>query len=219
MSIVAPERTTLVGAAGDIETLVELPDPALYSQPRAVAVCCHPHPLFGGAMINKVIHTVARSFVASGAVAIRFNFRGVGASAGVHDAGRGELDDLIRVAEWARARWPATPLWLGGFSFGAWMVLRAHAILTPQLLVTVAPPVGRWSFDDIPKPRCPWLVVQGSNDELVDAEVVRRYAHTLDPAVDYVEIEAADHFFHGRLHAVSDAVSRVANSPHRARYE
>lgn len=219
MSIVAPERTTLVGAAGDIETLVELPDPALYSQPRAVAVCCHPHPLFGGAMINKVIHTVARSFVASGAVAIRFNFRGVGASAGVHDAGRGELDDLIRVAEWARARWPATPLWLGGFSFGAWMVLRAHAILTPQLLVTVAPPVGRWSFDDIPKPRCPWLVVQGSNDELVDAEVVRRYAHTLDPAVDYVEIEAADHFFHGQLHAVSDAVSRVANSPHRARYE
>ncbi len=204
----------LAGAAGDIETLIELPDPNLYPQPRAVAVCCHPHPLFGGAMTNKVIHTVARSFVANGAIALRFNFRGVGASGGVHDAGRGELDDLIRVVEWARARWPSLPLWLGGFSFGAWMVLRAQAALAPQLLVTVAPPVGRWSFDDVQKPGCPWLVVQGSKDELVDAQTVMRYARTLDPAVDYIEIEGADHFFHGRLHLVGDEVSRVASSPH-----
>lgn len=217
MSIAAPERTLLAGVAGDIETLIELPDSDLHSQPRAIAVCCHPHPLFGGAMTNKVIHTVARSFIASGAIALRFNFRGVGASAGVHDAGRGELDDLIRVVEWARARWPFLPLWLGGFSFGAWMVLRAHAVLAPQLLVTVAPPVGRWNFDDVQKPHCPWLVVQGSKDELVDAQAVRRYAQTLDPSVDYVEIEGADHFFHGRLHELKDEVSRVASSPHLER--
>jgi alpha/beta superfamily hydrolase len=216
LSIAAPERTMLAGAAGDIETLIELPDPDLYPQPRAVAVCCHPHPLFGGAMTNKVIHTVARSFVANGAIALRFNFRGVGASAGVHDAGQGELADLIRVVEWARARWPSLPLWLGGFSFGAWMVLRAHALLAPQLVVTIAPPVGRWSFDDVQKPHCPWLVVQGSKDELVEAQAVRSYAHMLDPSVDYVEIEGADHFFHGRLHEVKDEVSRVASSPHLA---
>lgn len=217
MSIAAPERTMIVGAAGDIETLIELPDPDGYPQPRAIAVCCHPHPLFGGAMTNKVIHTVARSFVASGAIALRFNFRGVGASAGVHDEGRGELDDLIRVVEWARERWPSLPLWLGGFSFGAWMVLRAHAVLAPRLMVTVAPPVGRWSFDEVKKPRCPWLVVQGSKDELVDAQAVRGYATTLEPTVDYVEIEGADHFFHGRLHEVKDEVIRVASSPHLAR--
>ena len=217
MSIAAPERMMLAGAAGDIETLIELPDPTRYPQARAVAVCCHPHPIFGGAMTNKVIHTVARSFVANGAIALRFNFRGVGASAGVHDAGRGELDDLIRVVEWARERWPSLPLWLGGFSFGAWMVLRAQAKLAPQLLVTVAPPVGRWSFDDVQKPGCPWLVVQGSKDELVDAQTVKRYAETLDPAVDYVEVEDADHFFHGRLHLVGDAVSRAASSQHLER--
>lgn len=219
MSIAAPERMMVAGAAGDIETLIELPDPTRYPQPRAVAVCCHPHPLFGGAMTNKVIHTVARSFVANGAIALRFNFRGVGASAGVHDAGRGELDDLICVVEWARARWPSLPLWLGGFSFGAWIVLRAQATLAPQLLVTVAPPVGRWSFDDVSKPDCPWLVVQGSKDELVDAQTVKLYAKTLDPAVDYVEVEDADHFFHGRLHLVGDEVSRVASSPRLERCE
>jgi alpha/beta superfamily hydrolase len=97
------------------------------------------------------------------------------------------------------------------------MVLRAHATLAPQLLVTVAPPVGRWSFDDVSKPDCPWLVVQGSKDELVDAQTVKRYAKTLDPAVDYVEVEDADHFFHGRLHLVGDEVSRVASSPHLER--
>lgn len=212
MSIAAPERVMLTGAAGDIEALIESPDPLVYPQPRAVAICCHPHPLFGGAMTNKVIHTVARSFVASGAIAIRFNFRGVGASAGVHDEGRGELDDVLNIADWAQARWPSVPLWLGGFSFGAWMVLRAQAALEPELLVTVAPPVGRWSFDEVRAPQCPWLVVQGSRDELVDAEAVRRYAHELVPQVDFVEITDADHFFHGRLHELRDEVSRAASN-------
>lgn len=214
MSIAAPERTILAGAAGNIEALIEYPNPSGYPQPRAVAICCHPHPLFGGSMTNKVIHTVARSFVASGAVAIRFNFRGVGASAGVHDEGRGELDDLLSIARWTSARWPSTPLWLGGFSFGAWMVLRAQGALEPKLLVTVAPPVGRWNFDEVRAPRCPWLVVQGSRDELVDADAVRRYAHQLVPQVDFVEIADADHFFHGRLHELQDEVRRVASNPH-----
>jgi len=213
LSIAAPERVMLTGEAGNIEALIESPDPLAYPQPRAIAICCHPHPLFGGAMTNKVIHTVARSFVANGAIAIRFNFRGVGASAGVHDEGRGELDDVLRIADWARARWPSVPLWLGGFSFGAWMALRAQGLLEPQLLVTVAPPVGRWSFDEVRAPRCPWLVVQGSRDELVDAEAVRRYAHELVPQVDFVEITDADHFFHGRLHELRDEVSRVASNP------
>jgi len=107
------------GAAGDIETLIESPSVA----PIAVAICCHPHPLFGGSMTNKVIHTVAKTFLAAGSVVIRFNFRGVGASAGVHDEGRGETDDVVALARWARERWPGLPLWLGGFSFGGYVAL------------------------------------------------------------------------------------------------
>ena len=138
MSTVSPERLLLPGAAGVIETLVESPQAA----PRAVAVCCHPHPLFGGTMTNKVIHTVARSFVASNAITIRFNFRGVGLSEGTHAGGDGETEDVIGLAAWARNRWPGLPLWLAGFSFGAWVALRAQSILQPSLLVTVAPGLG-----------------------------------------------------------------------------
>lgn len=205
MSIAAPERHLIVGEAGVIEALVEQPA-ATFSSPRAVAVCCHPHPLFGGSMTNKVIHTVARSFVAAGAVTVRFNFRGVGASEGVHDEGRGELNDLLRVTEWQQERYPHLPLWLGGFSFGAWMVLRAEARLAPALLVTVAPPVGRWDFSAVGSPLGAWLTVQGTHDELVDAALVRDFVAAKSASAECVMLDQADHFFHGRLHELRDAI-------------
>lgn len=200
-STVGPE---VVGAAGAIEVVVDLPAAA----PRAVALCCHPHPLYGGTLTNKVIHTVARGFVAQGAAAVRFNFRGVGASQGVHDGGRGETDDLVTVAAWARARWPGLPLWLGGFSFGSYVALNGTPRLAPALLATVAPPVGRWDFSHIAAPACPWLVVQGSADELVDAAEVARWAGALQPAVRIALMDGASHFFHGRLRELQDAVER-----------
>jgi alpha/beta superfamily hydrolase len=204
-STVGPDggRGLIAGAAGDIELIVDLPAAA----PRAVAVCCHPHPLFGGTLTNKVIHTVARSFTTQGAVAVRFNFRGVGASQGAHDDGIGETDDLVTVAEWARSRWPDLPLWLGGFSFGSYVALRGAARLAPALLVTVAPPVGRWDFSSIAAPTCPWLVVQGSEDELVPAAGVVAWAQALQPAVRIAMLDGATHFFHGRLHELQDAVA------------
>ena len=198
-------RQLIAGAAGDIELIVDLPAAA----PGAVAVCCHPHPLFGGTLTNKVIHTVARSFTTQGAVAVRFNFRGVGASQGAHDDGIGETDDLVTVAEWARSRWPDLPLWLGGFSFGSYVALRGAARLAPALLVTVAPPVGRWDFSSIAAPTCPWLVVQGSEDELVPAAGVVAWAQALQPAVRIAMLDGATHFFHGRLHELQDAVAAV----------
>lgn len=208
MSTVAPERLLLQGAAGHIETLIESPATA----PCAVAICCHPHPLFGGTITNKVIHTVARSFLAAGAVAVRFNFRGVGASEGVHDGGTGEAQDVLALAEWARSRWPGLPLWLGGFSFGSWIALRTQSTIKPQRLVTVAPPVGRWDFSAIEPPQCPWLVIQGDKDELVDASTVGRWVSSLEGhgrcAPSLVMLSGADHFFHARLHEVRDAVSR-----------
>lgn len=210
-STVGPEPTgagglRLAGAAGDIEVVVDLPA----ATPRAVAVCCHPHPLYGGALTNKVIHTVARAFAARGAAAVRFNFRGVGASQGVHDEGRGETDDLVTVAAWARARWPGVPLWLGGFSFGAYVALQGAARLAPGLLVTVAPPAGRWDFSGIAAPACPWLVVQGSEDELVPAAGVVAWARSLQPAVRIAMLEGATHFFHGRLRELQDTVEAFA---------
>jgi len=204
-STVGPDggRRLIAGAAGDIELIVDLPAAA----PRAVAVCCHPHPLFGGTLTNKVIHTVARSFTTQGAAAVRFNFRGVGASQGAHDDGIGETEDLVTVAEWARSRWPDLPLWLGGFSFGSYVALRGAARLAPALLVTVAPPVGRWDFSSIAAPTFPWLVVQGSEDELVPAAGVVAWAQTLQPAVRIAMLDGATHFFHGRLHELQDAAS------------
>ncbi|MFM7432556.1 MAG: alpha/beta hydrolase [Gammaproteobacteria bacterium] len=201
----AVERILFPGAAGDIETLVESPSGA----PVAVAICCHPHPLFGGSMTNKVIHTVAKTFLAAGAVVIRFNFRGVGASAGVHDDGRGEVDDVIALAKWARERWSDLPLWLGGFSFGTWIALRAP--VSPALLVTVAPPVGRWDFSKISPPQCPWLVIQGDRDDLVDANAVEQWVRA-SGASSLVRLPEADHFFHARLHELRDAVAAFVAS-------
>ncbi|HET6726287.1 MAG TPA: alpha/beta fold hydrolase, partial [Gammaproteobacteria bacterium] len=148
-------KLTLSGGAGDIEALLDEPRGA----PTAIAVVCHPHPLFQGTMHNKVAHILARALTDLGALALRFNFRGVGASAGEHDGGDGETDDAVAVAEWLREQHPALPFWLGGFSFGAMVTLRAASRLQPAALVTVAPPVERLS--PFAHPHCPWLLLQG----------------------------------------------------------
>ena len=215
---VVPEPLRLEGGAGTIEALLECPAtldtgggaPVVVSAPRSVALCCHPHPLYGGSLSNKVIHTVARAFVAAGVPALRFNFRGVGASAGVHDEGRGETEDLVAVAGQLRRRFPGADLWLAGFSFGAWVSLRATARLVPARLVTVAPPAGRWDFADIAAPACPWLLLQGTADELLDATEVETWARALSPEAQITLLPDASHFFHGRLHEVRDLVEAFA---------
>jgi alpha/beta superfamily hydrolase len=222
-SISGPERLSLDGPAGALEALLEWPTPAgagaAGPDPAAVGIVCHPHPLFGGTLTNKVVHTVARAFRARGAATLRFNFRGVGASAGQYDEGRGETDDLLAVAAWAGRRWPAAALWLGGFSFGSWVALRAVDRLVPRRLVTVAPPVGRWDFGALPTPRCPWLVVQGDRDELVDASAVAAWAAASGASPQLTVLAGADHFFHGRLHDLTDAVGAFldASGPDQAR--
>ena len=118
-----PHRVTIPGPAGDIEAVVETPEGAA---PAAFAVVCHPHPLFGGTLDNKVVHTLARTFQELGAPTIRFNFRGVGRSAGSFANGAGESEDASAVIEWGRARWPGASLWLAGFSFGGAIAIRVH---------------------------------------------------------------------------------------------
>jgi len=200
----APQPARIDGPAGVLEARVE--DPAPGATPAAVGVVCHPHPLYGGTMQNKVVHTLARAMQELGVPTVRFNFRGVGASAGQYDRGVGELEDALAVCAWARRRWNCEQLWLAGFSFGAAVALQAAAAVHPRALVTVAPPVGRILVEAVPRPDCPWLVVQGDDDELVDATLVRRWAGGFVPPPRLVVLAGAEHFFHGRLEQLRAAV-------------
>lgn len=158
-------------------------------------------------MHNKVAHTLARAALARGAPALRFNFRGVGRSAGVHDEGRGEADDALAAIEWMRGRHPGAELWLMGFSFGAMVALRVAAAAAASRLVTVAPAVTRPGFELSAPPTMPWLLVQGSADELVDAAAVRAWAAQQAPPPLLHEMPGVSHFFHGHLHELRDAVA------------
>jgi alpha/beta superfamily hydrolase len=173
-----------------------------------VGVVCHPHPLYGGTMQNKVVHTLARAMQELGAPTVRFNFRGVGASAGSYDAGRGELEDAIAVVAWARSRWVCDALWLAGFSFGSAIALQAAPAVHPLALVTVAPPVGRILAHETAHPGCPWLVVQGDADELVDFATVRAWIARFEAPPELVVMAGAEHFFHARLGELRAAVMR-----------
>ena len=165
-------------------------------------------------MQNKVVHTLARAMQELGAATVRFNFRGVGASAGTHDEGRGEIDDAVAVAGWARTRWRCERLWLAGFSFGAAVALQAAPRLSTERLVTVAPPVGRLGLDRRPRrPQAAWLIVQGDADELVDAAEVARWAAGYEPRPELVELKGAEHFFHGRLTELRELVKGFLGGP------
>ncbi len=203
------ERLAIAGPAGDLEALIETPVPSAASAAAPVSafgVICHPHPLYGGTMDNKVVHTLARAFGERGAPAIRFNFRGVGASAGSYDDGRGETDDALAVIAWGRARWPQAALWLAGFSFGGAVAVLAAAQAHPSRVVLVAPGVTKIDVTRAPPPKCPWLIVQGDADEVVPAPFVLEWAQTLKPAPQIALMPGAGHFFHGRINELRELV-------------
>lgn len=188
---------SIPGPAGAIEAAFDPPEAA--PQPL-LAIVCHPLPIEGGTMHNKVVTMAARALRECGIATLRFNFRGVGQSDGSWDDGRGELDDLRAVAAWARARHPDKALWLAGFSFGAWVSLRAAVELRAAALISIAPPVGRhWDFDGIALPDMPWLVIQGEADEIVDADAVRAWVASLPAPPQLLEMPDTSHFFHRKL--------------------
>lgn len=198
------ESLTLDGPAGRIEALLETPR----EPPAAVAVLCHPHPQFQGTMLNKVVHTLARSALDLGAAALRFNFRGVGASDGVYGKGVGEVEDALAAVAAARARFPAAEVWLCGFSFGGMVACAAALEARPARLITVAPAAGRMAgLLDGRQPACPWLVVQGDADEVVPADEVVAWVNALDPGPELVVLPGVDHFFHGRLTPLRETVT------------
>jgi hypothetical protein len=180
---------------------VDLPE----RDPAAVAVLCHPHPLQQGTMNNKVVTTLARAFRLLGAAAVRFNFRGVGGSAGSHDDGRGERDDALAVVRLACTEWPNRPLYLGGFSFGGAIALAVADSARPRGLVTVAPAIARLPSGYAP-PDCRWLLVQGDCDDVIDPEEVLAWARALARPPEVAVLHGVGHFFHGQLAALQARV-------------
>lgn len=193
------------GPAGILEGLVDSPETA----PRAVAVVCHPNPVQGGSMQNKVAYILARAFNDMGAVSLRFNFRGVGKSVGTFDNGIGEIDDALAAIDWFMAQHPGLPLWLGGFSFGGYVALRAQSQRPVERLVTVAPAVQRFAATPIVPPVCPWLLVQGDADDVVPPGEVLGWAQGLARQPQLAVLPGAGHFFHGRLNELREAVVRA----------
>jgi uncharacterized protein len=194
----------LPGPAGAIETLVAMPAAA----PQGIAVICHPHPLHGGALSNKVTYQLASCALKAGFAAARFNFRGVGRSEGLHDEGRGETEDALAVVAFLRGQLPGAPLLLAGFSFGAFVSLKAAARAQPALQVSIAPPFKYFEAEPLPpRPDAPWLVVHGRDDDVVDYAATKAVLERYQPPPEMVTLDGVGHFFHGRLRDLEHAVS------------
>jgi alpha/beta superfamily hydrolase len=198
------QRLQLQGAAGAIEVLRDAPA----STPLGVAVIAHPHPLFGGTMDNKVVQTLARAFVQRGWAAVRFNFRGVGASAGVHDEGRGETADLLDVVQ---AVAPAGPLALAGFSFGSFVTCQAIQALGSgrgiDKIVLVGTAAARFAVPPLaPQLHDNALVIHGEQDDTVPLAAVLDWARPQSLPVTVVP--GGSHFFHGQLPLLKNLVLR-----------
>ena len=203
-------RFQLAGPAGVIEVLRDEPPPGV--ERRGTAVIAHPHPLFGGTMDNKVVQTLARAFVQAGWVALRFNFRGVGASEGQHDEGRGELEDMLALIA---SQAPDGPLALGGFSFGSFVATRAVEALWSSRaigkIVLVGTAASRFEVAVLPaEAHDRTLVVHGEQDDTVPLASVLDWARPQSLPVTVVP--GGEHFFHGQLPLLKSLVARHLRS-------
>jgi hypothetical protein len=201
----------LAGPAGRLEALLQ--ERAAHDH-RLVALVCHPHPLYGGSMHNKVVHRVAATLHGLGAAVLRFNFRGVGASAGTFDRGAGELADAGAALAFLRGRYPDARAWLAGFSFGSWIAARlAAAEAGVERLVLIAPPVGTLPFEALVRLATPKLVVQGTADDVCPPHQLHaQYVAWAEPR-ELVEIPGASHFFDRQLAALAHALEERLAAP------
>jgi uncharacterized protein len=198
-------KFTLDGHAGKMQCLLDLPD----SEPRGIALVAHPHPLYGGTMENKVAQTLARTFVNMGYAAARFNFRGVGESEGVHDDGRGEVDDMAIMYEHMRARYPDLPVTLTGFSFGTFVQAQFQQRLIAEgrpaeRLVLVGTAAGKWPMPPVPQDS---ILIHGELDDTITLQEVYDWARPLD--IPVIVIPGADHFFHRKLGHIKNLVAQM----------
>lgn len=205
------ETTVMIpGAVGDLEAnLVGPTEPV-----KIIGIVCHPHPLYGGTMNNKVVTTVARALKNLGLGVVRFNFRGIGKSAGSYAEAKGEIDDLIAVIHWVKQQCPEAELWLAGFSFGSYIAAKVTSMnqFNVKKLLLIAPPVNHFPFTDLPQINCPIYIFQGDQDEVVLAAEVYQWANSLNPQPQVFRFPAVTHFFHQHLNALRDAIEKLKGS-------
>jgi len=201
----------LRGPAGELEALLQVREP---EDGSLTALVCHPHPLYGGTMHNKVVHRVAQGLEARGAVVLRFNFRGVGKSEGRSRGGVEELEDAKAALSYLRERSPGARRWAAGFSFGAWIAtLLAGSEPDLEQLVLVAPPVTRSNFEILRSLRVPKLIIQGTRDDVCPlAALETHYAEWEEPK-RLIKVEGATHFFDSKLGALADALDQGLPPP------
>jgi len=212
-----PTVTDLTGPAGHLQALLDLPtsasDGSSEPSPHAAVVFAHPHPQFGGTMHTKVMYQGAKGLARIGCAVLRFNFRGVGGSAGTFDQGEGEKADFRAALDYMSNRYPGKPLWAAGFSFGAWVALEVGALDDRvSVLIGIAPPVASstsgmvYEFGATLESEKPKFLIQGEADELCPLEGLWRfYSHLKEPK-ELVVIDAADHLFEGKTQEVGEAL-------------
>jgi len=194
----------LTGAAGPIEALLQERDEHDHV---LTAVVCHPHPLYGGTLHNKVTHRVASVLHGLGAAVLRFNFRGVGHSAGTHDRGVGELEDARVAMQYLRERYPAARRWAAGFSFGSWVASRLAASEPDvERLILIAPPVHTQTFEEMRTLATPKLVVQGTGDAVCRLEKLEQVWPEWAEPKRLMRVPGASHFFDRQLAELGDAL-------------
>ena len=194
----------IAGPAGPLEALLDLPDGG---EPRAVAVFGHPHPLHGGTMHTKALYQAAKAMPRINVAALRFNFRGVGRSAGTFDAGSGEMADFKAAIGFMSERYPDLPLWAAGMSFGSWIAMTAGVEdARVSLLLGIAPPVDRYDFDALKTCTLPKFIIHGEADELISIKDVRKFYSQIPEPKELVTIEDANHLFEGKTSMVGEAV-------------
>ena len=181
-----------------------------------VSIICHPHPRLEGTMNNKVVHTVARAHRDMGHRVVRFNFRGVGQSAGEYADGVGEVDDLLAVIDWVLLHCPGVVIWLNGFSFGSFIAAQAVGSLPGrgipvERLLLIAPPVHYSGFGDLDRFPCPVGIIQGEEDEVVVPSAVYEWFDRLGTEARLEKLPGAGHFFHGKLTALKSRVTLLGS--------
>lgn len=209
-----PTITDLTGPAGPLEAILELPaDDRGGRQLRAAVVFAHPHPQYGGTMHTKAVYQGAKGLARIGCAVLRFNFRGVGRSAGEFDQGDGEMADFRSALDYMAARYPEPRVWSAGFSFGAWVALEVGAA-DPRVsaLIGIAPPVAtsgsgmHYEFPETLASTKAKFFVQGEADEICPLEALWQFYGRLEEPKEMVVIDGADHLFEGRTGEVGEAL-------------
>lgn len=190
-------NVTIPGPAGVLEAVMHLPATENFSR---VGIVCHPHPLQQGTMHNKVVTTVVKTFNSLGIPCVRFNYRGVGNSSGEYGEVVGEVADCLAVVNWLKQKYPHAELYLAGFSFGAYIAAETASKVETKQLISIAPAVERMPYAQLPSIACPWLVIQGEDDDVVTPDAVYAWFETLmNPDKTLIKVPGAGHFFHGKL--------------------